>query len=163
VSLAAALLHDPQIIFLDEPTAGVSPASRARFWSLIRRLASQHKTVFVTTHYMDEAEQCERIALMREGQIVALDTPEELKKATFPLPMYEFDPIAALTYDKVMEMEKNEAFSFFEPYGLRFHASITDIDRFDEQRKAFESQFRITLIKPSLEDVFIRTVEAKRP
>src|SRR5208283_1687374 len=67
VSLAAALLHDPEIIFLDEPTAGVSPASRIRFWSLIRKLSDSGKTVFVTTHYMDEAEQCGRIALMREG------------------------------------------------------------------------------------------------
>lgn len=162
VSLAAALLHDPEIIFLDEPTAGVSPASRAVFWSLIRQLAERNKTVFVTTHYMDEAEQCERIALMREGQIVALDTPKELKRITFPLAMYEFDPITRLTYDQVMEMEKNEAFSFFEPYGLRFHASIKDAALFERERKQFETQFHIKPIDPSLEDVFIRTVEAKR-
>lgn len=163
VSLAAALLHDPEIIFLDEPTAGVSPASRAVFWSLIKQLASQRKTVFVTTHYMDEAEQCERIALMREGQIVALDTPEALKRITFPLAMYEFDPITRLSYDQVMEMEKNKAFSFFEPYGLRFHASIRDAALFERDRKQFETQFRIKAIKPSLEDVFIQTVEAKKP
>ncbi len=75
VSLAAALLHDTEIIFLDEPTAGVTPASRSRFWQLIRQLAKRNKTVFVTTHYMDEAEQCDRIALMREGRIIALDSP----------------------------------------------------------------------------------------
>jgi ABC-2 type transport system ATP-binding protein len=62
VSLAASILHDPEIIFLDEPTAGVTPAARARFWALIRKLSGNGKTVFVTTHYMDEAEQCGRIA-----------------------------------------------------------------------------------------------------
>lgn len=82
VSLVAAILHDPEIIFLDEPTAGVSPASRERFWQLIKQLAGQGKTLFVTTHYMDEAEHCERIALMRDGEIIALDSPENLKKRT---------------------------------------------------------------------------------
>lgn len=82
VSLAAALLHNPEIIFLDEPTAGVSPASRERFWFLIKQLSQQGKTLFVTTHYMDEAEHCERIALMRDGKIIALDSPENLKKMT---------------------------------------------------------------------------------
>lgn len=79
VSLAAALLHDPEIIFLDEPTAGVSPASRKRFWVLIKQVASQGKTVFITTHDMNEAEQSDRIALMKEGQIIALDSPNALK------------------------------------------------------------------------------------
>lgn len=80
VSLAAALLHDPEIIFLDEPTAGVSSVSRERFWALIRQLAQQGKTLFVTTHHMEEAEYCERIAFMHEGKIIVLDSPENLKK-----------------------------------------------------------------------------------
>lgn len=84
VSLVASLLHDPELVFLDEPTAGVSPAYRQRFWSLIRELASQGKTVFVTTHYMDEAEQCERIALLKTGELIALDSPLGLKKQSFP-------------------------------------------------------------------------------
>ncbi|WP_246845516.1 ABC transporter ATP-binding protein [Bdellovibrio sp. NC01] len=84
MSLVAALLHDPEVVFLDEPTAGVSPAYRQRFWQLIREVAGNGKTVFVTTHYMDEAEQCGRIALMKEGQLIALDTPENLKKKNFP-------------------------------------------------------------------------------
>jgi len=79
LSLVAATLHDPEILFLDEPTAGVTPASRVRFWRLIRALADTGKTMFVTTHYMDEVEQCGRIALMRDGKIVALDTPAGLK------------------------------------------------------------------------------------
>jgi ABC-2 type transport system ATP-binding protein len=86
VSLAAAMLHDPEIVFLDEPTAGVAPASRRRFWQLIRKVASTGKTVFVTTHYMDEAEQCGRIALMRDGKVIALDSPAGLKDQAFPRP-----------------------------------------------------------------------------
>jgi len=84
VSLAATLLHDPEIVFLDEPTSGVSPAVRARFWSLIRRLADEGKTVFVTTHYMDEAEECGRIALMRTGRLIALGSPAQLERETYP-------------------------------------------------------------------------------
>lgn len=84
MSLVAALIHDPEVVFLDEPTAGVSPAYRQRFWQLIREVAGTGKTVFVTTHYMDEAEQCGRIALMKEGQLIALDSPENLKKKSFP-------------------------------------------------------------------------------
>jgi ABC-2 type transport system ATP-binding protein len=84
VSLAATLVHDPEIVFLDEPTSGVSPAVRARFWALIRKLAKEGKTVFVTTHYMDEAEECGRIALMRAGKLIALGSPCELEKQTYP-------------------------------------------------------------------------------
>lgn len=162
VSLAAALLHDPEIIFLDEPTAGVSPASRARFWSLIIDLAKNGKTVFVTTHYMDEAEQCERIALMRDGQIVALDTPEGLKSNTFPMPMYEFDPKHKLSFTDIFELERDPAFSYFEPYGLRFHASIHSQTQWEADKHKFIDNFNIHEIKPSLEDVFIKTVEAKK-
>ena len=80
VSLAASLLHDPEIIFLDEPTAGVTPAARSRFWKLIRKLAESSKTVFVTTHYMDEADKlCDRIAIVDHGKLVALDSPLKLK------------------------------------------------------------------------------------
>lgn len=84
VSLVASLLHDPELVFLDEPTAGVSPAYRKRFWSLIRELAKEGKTIFVTTHYMDEAEQCERIALIKTGELIALDSPLGLKQQSFP-------------------------------------------------------------------------------
>ena len=159
VSLAAALLHDPEIIFLDEPTAGVSPASRIRFWSLIRKLSDSGKTVFVTTHYMDEAEQCGRIALMREGKIIALDTPEGLKRAAFPMPMLEFNPKGSLSFAEVSNWAHHDIFSFFEPYGLRFHASIKNEDEWDRVRSQFEEKFIIRRIKPSLEDVFIHSVE----
>jgi ABC-2 type transport system ATP-binding protein len=161
VSLAAALLHEPEIIFLDEPTAGVTPAARNRFWQLIRKLAERDKTVFVTTHYMDEAEQCDRIALMREGRIIALDSPEGLKTATFSTPMLEFDPREALSFAEVSAMARHEAFLFFEPYGLRFHAAIKSEAEWETVRGDFEKKFSIKRIKPSLEDVFIQTVEGK--
>ncbi|MBI5507157.1 MAG: ABC transporter ATP-binding protein [Deltaproteobacteria bacterium] len=79
LALLAALLHEPRLLFLDEPTAGVAPLARRAFWSLIHQLSHAGTTVFVTSHYMDEVEQCDRIALMSRGRIVALDTPEALK------------------------------------------------------------------------------------
>jgi ABC-2 type transport system ATP-binding protein len=159
VSLAAALLHDPEIIFLDEPTAGVTPASRNRFWQLIRQLAQRSKTVFVTTHYLDEAEQCDRIALMRDGKIIALDSPEGLKRLTFQTPMLEFSPRATLSFGEVAAIAGHPVFLFFEPYGLRFHAAIRSEPEWEQVRGEFEKKFSIRKIAPSLEDVFIRTVE----
>jgi ABC-2 type transport system ATP-binding protein len=80
LALGAALLHRPDLLFLDEPTAGVAPLARRAFWDLIRELAAGGTTVFVTSHYMDEVERCDRIALMSRGRIVALDTPAGLKR-----------------------------------------------------------------------------------
>lgn len=79
LALGCALLHRPSLLFLDEPTSGVDPLTRRHFWDFIRQLAAQGMTVFVTTHYMDEAEYCDRVAIMSEGKIVALDTPTALK------------------------------------------------------------------------------------
>lgn len=80
LALACALLHDPKIVFLDEPTGGVDPEARRNFWDLIYGLAGQDKTIFVTTHYMDEAEYCTRVSIMYEGEIIALDRPDALKQ-----------------------------------------------------------------------------------
>lgn len=80
LAFSVAVLHEPKIVFLDEPTGGVDPITRRQFWEMIYETASRGITVFVTTHYMDEAEYCDRISIMNEGRIVALDTPEELKK-----------------------------------------------------------------------------------
>jgi len=80
MALSTAILHDPPIIFLDEPTSGVDPQSRRSFWLLIYELASRGKTVFVTTHYMDEAEYCDRVCIMHEGKIVELEQPRKLKQ-----------------------------------------------------------------------------------
>lgn len=80
VSFSVALLHDPKIIFLDEPTGGVDPITRRQFWEMIYREANNGKTIFVTTHYMDEAEYCDRVSIMVAGKIEALDTPMNLKE-----------------------------------------------------------------------------------
>ncbi len=80
LAFSVAMLHDPQIIFLDEPTGGVDPITRRQFWDFIYEAAADGKTIFVTTHYMDEAEYCDRVSIMVDGQIAALDTPENLKK-----------------------------------------------------------------------------------
>jgi ABC-2 type transport system ATP-binding protein len=80
LAFSVAVLHEPRIVFLDEPTGGVDPITRRQFWEMIYETASRGITVFVTTHYMDEAEYCDRISIMNEGKIVALDTPANLKK-----------------------------------------------------------------------------------
>ncbi len=80
LALSTAMLHNPQIIFLDEPTSGVDPVSRKNFWLLIYRLAEEGKTVFVTTHFMDEAEYCSRVSIMQDGIIAELDAPHKLKE-----------------------------------------------------------------------------------
>jgi ABC-2 type transport system ATP-binding protein len=84
LALGSAILHRPSIVFLDEPTAGVDPEARRSFWRLIRELARGGTTVFVTTHYLDEAEYCRRIGLMVDGRLVALDTPAALKREWVP-------------------------------------------------------------------------------
>lgn len=80
LAFSVAVLHEPKIVFLDEPTGGVDPITRRQFWEMIYETAARGITVFVTTHYMDEAEYCDRVSIMSEGKIVALDTPDELKK-----------------------------------------------------------------------------------
>ncbi|HTA17163.1 MAG TPA: ABC transporter ATP-binding protein, partial [bacterium] len=121
VSLAAALLHEPEIIFLDEPTAGVSPEARVRFWDIIRDLAKGGQTVFVTTHYMDEAEQCGRIALMRDGKLVALDSPAGLKKQTFPFGLIELEETGALPADWMATLRARKGVASLKPHGRRWH------------------------------------------
>ena len=79
LAFSIAIIHDPKIIFLDEPTGGVDPITRRQFWNLIYEAANRGITVFVTTHYMDEAEYCDRVSIMVDGKIMALNTPEQLK------------------------------------------------------------------------------------
>lgn len=89
LAFSLAVFHDPKIVFLDEPTGGVDPVTRRRFWELIYRAADRGVTVFVTTHYMDEAEYCDRVSIMVDGQIRALDTPAHLKEAYHAASMYD--------------------------------------------------------------------------
>ena len=152
------MLHDPKLIFLDEPTAGVAPVARQRFWDLIKKLAISGKTVFVTTHYMDEAENCDRIALMRSGELIALDSPENLKKSEYKDQMYKItarDEQGALKLKSI----SREYFYLFEPYGRHFHAVISR--NFDERKVIGEimQYCDVKKINPSLEDVFVKLVE----
>jgi ABC-2 type transport system ATP-binding protein len=80
LAFSVAVLHEPKIVFLDEPTGGVDPITRRQFWEMIYETANRGITVFVTTHYMDEAEYCDRVSIMSEGKIVAVDTPAKLKE-----------------------------------------------------------------------------------
>ncbi len=159
VSLAASVLHDPEIIFLDEPTAGVSPYSRSIFWNLIRDLAKRGKTIFVTSHYMDEVEQCGRIALMKEGQIIALDGPENLKQKTFPDGLIELSPKSQIDPARILEIKALGVFSSLEQHGLQYHATIGNDLAWKSLQIELLHEFEIRTIKPSLEDVFIRQVE----
>lgn len=159
VSLVAAILHDPDVVFLDEPTAGVTPAARARFWNLIRSLSDNGKTVFVTTHYMDEAEQCGRIALMRSGQMIALDTPEGLKTKSFPDPLFELEAPETPPENWIEQIRASPSVHSVQPHGLRYHVAIKDLNLWNQISTQLLPGFKIHSIKPSLEDVFIRLVE----
>jgi ABC-2 type transport system ATP-binding protein len=161
VSLVASMMHNPEIVFLDEPTAGVSPAARAKFWELIQQIAKKGKTVFVTTHYMDEAEQCGRIALMRSGELVALDSPSNLKSQTFPRGLIELEPLKPLDQMTLNKLKGENIFSLFEPYGIRYHVEYQENGLTHEQSDWLSSLVKIRKIAPSLEDVFIRIVEGK--
>jgi ABC-2 type transport system ATP-binding protein len=103
LALGCALLHRPGILFLDEPTSGVDPITRRHFWDFIRRLADEGVTVFVTTHYMDEARHCDRIVLINEGKIVSLGSPSEIIRSTFPE-----GPDAGLNEVFIKLMSRNE-------------------------------------------------------
>ena len=81
ISFSVAMLHSPKIVFLDEPTGGVDPITRRQFWEMIYKASNQGTTIFVTTHYMDEAEYCDRVSIMVNGKIEAMDTPKNLKSS----------------------------------------------------------------------------------
>lgn len=153
VALCVSLLHDPQIVFLDEPTAGVAPIARQRFWNLIKNLAAQGRTVFVTTHYMDEAENCHRVALMRAGQLIAVDSPARLKEQTFGKTLYNFTPrTRRAALPPVADMD------VFEPYGRHYHIKFRDGIDVKAMLRKYKKDFDIEQIPPSLEDVFIQLV-----
>ncbi len=154
IALCQSLLHDPEIVFLDEPTAGVAPAARFRFWQLIRKLADMGKTIFVTTHYMDEAENCGRIALMRSGELIELDSPQNLKAKTFSRRMYNFTPKG-----RNEDIPDLQPFAMWEPYGQHYHAVFKDDTAEKNMLPQLKKNFDIEKINPSLEDVFIRIVE----
>jgi ABC-2 type transport system ATP-binding protein len=160
LALACALLHEPRIVFLDEPTAGVDPEARRTFWRLIRRLADAGTTIFVTTHYMDEAEYCDRVGLMVAGRLAALDTPAALKSAFVPGRMLEVHGASAAD---VQLRASSLGLSSVEPFGAALHVRTTnDGPDAEALRGALErSGVQVTSVaetQPTLEDVFLRVV-----
>ena len=162
LALGCAILHEPPILFLDEPTGGVDPLSRRHFWRLIDRLSQQGVTVLVTTHYLDEAERCHRVALIHAGELAALGTPTEVKSIFADRPILEIrstDPVAVMrALDGMAEVEKTSLF------GTAVHAILRSTDipatRIDQQLRT--GGFPIDSIEPvaaSLEDVFLDVVE----
>lgn len=162
LALACAILHQPAILFLDEPTSGVDPLSRRNFWSLIQQMAEEGITSFVTTHYMDEAEYCDRLAMIYQGKIVALGTPTELKMETLSggLLEVECDPlIPALDLLKKAPWTSEAAV-----FGDGLHVIGKEgVDSEREIKSLFQREGillkRLEWIRPSLEDVFVSLIE----
>lgn len=157
IALAAAILHDPEIIFLDEPTAGTSPQTRRTFWRLIERLAQKGKTVFVTTHYMDEAENCHRIVLMEKGKILALDTPQGLKKDYFPYGLFELtfkQPLQRQIAEEIKRLGLGNASAFADT----LRVSPPDPESFKRFAEQHTAVFNYTAVPATLEDVFLKAV-----
>ena len=157
IALAAAILHDPELVFLDEPTAGTSPQTRQVFWRLIKRLAQKGKTVFVTTHYMDEAENCGRIVLMEKGQILALDTPQGLKKTYFPNGIKELVFKQSLQTQTAAEI-KSKGLGSASAFGTRLRLAVTDEAAFEQFAREKAAGFAVQTLPATLEDVFLKAV-----
>jgi ABC-2 type transport system ATP-binding protein len=162
LAFGCAIVHRPPILFLDEPTGGVDPNSRRDFWDMIYRFAGQGVTVLVTTHYMDEAERCNTVALIHAGRLVACDTPDALSDR-MPGQLLEIectDPVAALAVVAGLPGVHDVAL-----YGLALHAVVADASQAIPQvRQTLAAQGiavgHVEPIRPSLEDVFISLVNA---
>ena len=164
LALGCAILHEPPIIFLDEPTSGVDPISRRRFWDLIYELAGKGVTVFVTTHYMDEAEYCDRIALIYRGELTAIGTLGELKTQIMQEDVLEV--LSDRPQDAMGEIEKLEGIKEVALFGKGLHVVTEDAKTTAGRiRNHLVAQgyrvARIEKIVPSLEDVFVSLIEAR--
>jgi ABC-2 type transport system ATP-binding protein len=158
LALGCAVLHKPPIIFLDEPTSGVDPISRRLFWDLIHQMADDGVTVFVTTHYMEEAEYCNRLALIFRGKMVALGTPSELKQKSMrgDLLLVECEPLGPA----VELLQSAPGVMDAAVFGSALHLVVQDADVAIPQLKQFLAEHNVALkraekIHPSLEDVFV--------
>jgi ABC-2 type transport system ATP-binding protein len=162
LALGCAVLHEPPILFLDEPTSGVDPLSRRRFWDLIYNLTDAGTTVFVSTHYMEEAEYCHRLALMNRGKLITLDTPALLRAAVRD-PLFELRTSDSLHTVKLLQ-RSDEALEV-AMYGRAVHVAVKDADRAHIVIPALLKNDGIELlamqqIAPSLEDAFVFQVRA---
>ncbi len=162
LALGCAVLHEPPILFLDEPTSGVDPLSRRRFWDLIYALTDAGTTVFVSTHYMEEAEYCHRLALMNRGKLIALDTPAHLRAATRE-PLFELRTDDSLRTVKLLQ--QLDGVHEAAMYGRAVHVAVKDAEQARTDIPARLKREGIGLlgmeeIAPSLEDVFVYQVRA---
>lgn len=162
LALGCALLHEPPIVFLDEPTGGVDPVSRREFWRLIDGLSAEGTTVLVTTHYLDEAERCDRVAIIHAGRMAALGTTAELKAVFDARPIFEIrgpQPVALMTHlDSMPTVEKTSLFGTAVHVVLRGTATSGE----DVRRAVEAAGLEVTgvhRVAPSLEDVFLDVVD----
>lgn len=157
LALGCAVLHRPPILFLDEPTSGVDPLSRRLFWELIQHMSDEGVTVFVTTHYMDEAVYCNRLALMDRGQLIALGTPTELRRDSIEgsLLLLECDRIG----DALQRVRRIEGVHDAAVFGNALHLVVSNLEVGAAIRTALEADgiavARLDPIRPSLEDAFV--------
>jgi ABC-2 type transport system ATP-binding protein len=169
-SIASTLVNQPRVIFLDEPTAGVDPINRREFWELIYGMAKQGVTVLVTTHYMDEAELCERVGFNSQGRVVALDSPARLKQTQMRGRVLEISsPLPDLVMSVLKAMQENNDLPLDEValYGTKIHAVIPQGEQYRQEiKKILENEnipiTSLACIEPTLEDVFISSVSAVR-
>lgn len=166
LALGTAVIHNPQIVFLDEPTGGVDPISRKRFWELINELSDKGTTVFVTTHYLDEAEFCNRITLIDSGKLIASGSPKELKSSYLKKTVLKLE--CSNVYKTVELLEKEDMFETVNIFGNSIHvtlkgekikaASVIDLKKYEIKNLLSAKDVQVTAIEeisPSLEDVFI--------
>ena len=162
LALGCAILHEPPILFLDEPTSGVDPIARRTFWDLIYQLSRAGHTIFVSTHYMDEAEYCHRLALMYRGKVTALGTPRELKQSlgSHHLLLLEVSDIVA----SMKLLEDVPGASDVAVFGGGLHVTVENDESAIPQIRQVLEQAGIQVpilepIEPSLEDVFVAMIE----
>ena len=162
LALGCAILHDPPVLFLDEPTSGVDPIARGKFWDLIRDLARTGHTIFVSTHYMDEAENCHRVALMHRGKVIALGAPAELRRQLDTHTLLRLDASAPL--ETMRALEHLEGVIDVAVFGGGLHVAVDDanatMERIRERLGAQAIEIRrLEKILPSLEDVFVALIQ----
>ena len=168
LALGCAIVHHPKVVFLDEPTAGVDPISRRQFWELIYQMAKDGVTVLVTTHYMDEAELCQRVGFISAGRLVAINSPGRLKQTQMRGQVLEInvsDPEKAVRILKAAQKSRQVPLDEVALYGAQIHAVVLEAQKYKEaiQQILMEGNIQvnsITRIPPTLEDVFISSVKA---
>jgi ABC-2 type transport system ATP-binding protein len=170
LALGCAIVHQPRVIFLDEPTAGVDPLNRREFWELIYGMAKLGVTVLVTTHYMDEAELCQRVGFISQGRLVALDSPDRLKQTQMRGRVLEINspaPDQVMLTLKAAQQKEELLLDEVALYGAQIHAVVLAEQAYLQViRRTLEDAgvpiLSLEWIEPTLEDVFISAVNAPR-